>query len=58
MANNCANTSMEIILMNTENCKTHETFAFISSLPQRLDWKKSGKHVALQNYYTSKNLRR
>ena len=47
---------MEMILMNTENCKTNETFAFISSLPQRLDWKKSGKHVALQNYYTSKKL--
>ena len=47
---------MEMILMNTENCKTNETYAFISSLPQRLDWKKLEKHVSLQNYYTSKNL--
>ena len=41
--------------MNTENSKTNEPHKFILNLSQRLDFKSSNKHVALQNlpiFYT------
>ena len=41
--------------MNTENSKTNESHKFILNLSQRLDFKSSNKHVALQNlpiFYT------
>ena len=47
--------------MNTENSKTNEPHKFVLNLSQRLDLRRSSKHVALQNlsiYYTSKNIRK
>ena len=47
--------------MNTENSKTNEPHKFVLNLSQRLDLRRSNKHVALQNlsiYYTSKNIRK
>ena len=52
---------MKIIFMNTENSKTNEPHKFAFDLLQRLDWRRSKKHVALQNlsiYYTGKNVKR
>ena len=49
------NISMETIFMNTENSKTNEPHKFVFDLSQRLDFRSSNKHVALQNlsiYYT------
>ena len=50
---------METIFMNIENRKTNEPHEFVFSLPQRLDLRKSNKHVALQNLsisYTWQNI--
>ena len=55
------NISMETIFMNTENSKTNEPHKFVFDLSQRLDFRSSNKHVALQNlsiYYTWKNIRK
>ena len=44
--------------METKNHKTNGPHKFVLNLLQRLDLKKSNKHVALQNYhiyYTRKN---
>ena len=52
---------METTFMNLENSKTNEQHQFILNLPQRLDLKNTGEHVALQNltiYYTWKNIRK
>ena len=41
--------------MNMENSKTNESHKFVLNFSQRLDLKRSNKHVALQNlsiYYT------
>ena len=39
---------MGTAFMNTENRKTNEPYKFVLNLHQRLDLKKSNKHVALQ----------
>ena len=47
--------------MNAENSKTSQTHKFILNLSQRLDKRRSDKHVALQNlsiYYTRKNIKK
>ena len=47
--------------MNTENSKTNEPHKFVFNLSQRLDLRRSNKHVALQNlsiYYMWKNVRK
>ena len=47
--------------MNTENSRTNKSHKFVLNLSQRLDWRSSSKHVALQKlsiYYTWKNLRK
>ena len=47
--------------MNTEKSKTNEPHKFVLNLSQRLDFRSSDKHVALQNvsiYYTQKNTRK
>ena len=52
---------METIFMNTENSKTNKPHKFVLNLSQRLDFRSSNKHVALQNlsiYYTWKNVRK
>ena len=53
---------METIFMNAENeCKTNEPHKFVFNLSQRLNLKRSNKHVALQNlsiFYTLKNIRK
>ena len=52
---------METILINTENGKIKEPHKFVLKLSQRLDWRSSNKHVALQNLsicYTWKNIRK
>ena len=52
---------MEMIFMNTDNNKTNESHKFVRNLSQRLDLRRSNKHVALQNsfmYYTWKNVRK
>ena len=52
---------METIFMNTENSKTNEPHKFVFNLSQKLDLRRSNKHVALQNlsiYYTWKNVRK
>ena len=52
---------METIFMNTENSKTNEPHKFVFNLSQRLDLRRSNKHVALQNlsiYYMWKNVRK
>ena len=52
---------MEMIFMKTENSKTNEPQKFVLNLSQRLDFRSSNKHVALQNlsiYYTWKNIRK
>ena len=36
---------METIFMNTENSKTNEPHKFVLNLSQRLDIRKSNKHV-------------
>ena len=46
---------MEMIFMNTENSKRNEPHKYVLRLPQRLDFRSSNKHVALQLlsiYYT------
>ena len=46
--------------MNTENRKISKPHKFFLNLAQRLDFRSSNKHVALQNvsiYYTWKNIR-
>ena len=46
--------------MNTENRKTSEPTKFGLNQPQRLDLRRSNKHVTVQNlsvYYTQKNVR-
>ena len=51
---------METIFMNAENSKTSQSHKFILNLSQRLDKRRSDKHVALQNlsiYYTRKNIK-
>ena len=51
---------MNTIFMNMENSKTDGLRKFVLNLSQRLDLKRSNKHVALQNlsiYYTWKNKR-
>ena len=48
-------------LMNTKNSKTNEPHHFFLNLSQRLDLRRSNKHVVLQNvtiYYTWKNIRK
>ena len=40
---------METIFMNTENSKTNEPHKFVFNLSQKLDLRRSNKHVALQN---------
>ena len=60
LVNCCSNMSMEVIFMNTENSKTHETHKFVVTLLQRLDLRSLNKHVALQNmsiYYIWKSIR-
>ena len=52
---------MEKIFMNTENSKTNEPHKFVFNLSQKLDLRRSNKHVALQNlsiYYMWKNVRK
>ena len=52
---------METIFMNTENSKTNEPHKFVFNLSQKLDLRRSNKHVALQNlsiYYMWKNVRK
>ena len=52
---------METIFMNTENSKTNEPHKFVFNLSQKLDLRRSNKHVALQNlsiYYMRKNVRK
>ena len=52
---------METIFMNTENSKTNEPHTFVLNLSQKLDLRRSNKHVALQNlsiYFTWKNIRK
>ena len=52
---------METIFMNTENSKTNEPHKFVFNLSQKLDLRRSKKHVALQNlsiYYMWKNVRK
>ena len=47
--------------MNTENSKTNEPHKFVFNLSQKLDLRRSNKHVALQNlsiYYMWKNVRK
>ena len=41
---------METIFENRENIKTSEPHKFVLHLSQRLDVRKSNKHVALQTY--------
>ena len=51
---------MNTIFMNMENSKTDGLRKFVLNLSQRLDLKRSNKHVPLQNlsiYYTWKNKR-
>ena len=51
---------MRTIFINTENSKTNEPRKFLLNLLQRLDLRRSNKHVALQNvsvYYNCKNIR-
>ena len=51
---------METIFMNMENSKIDEPHKFVLNLSQRLDLKRSNKHVALQNlsiHYTWKNIK-
>ena len=53
--------SMETIFMNTENSKRSEPHKFVLNLSQRLDFRSSDKHVALENLYvcyTWKNIRK
>ena len=40
---------MKTIFLNTETSKSSEPHKFVLNLPQRLDLKRSEKHVALQN---------
>ena len=40
---------METTFMNTENSKRNEPHRFVLNLSQRLDLRRSNKHVALQN---------
>ena len=50
---------METIFMNTQNKKPSEPHKFVFNLSQRLDLKRSNKHVAFQNlsiYYTWKSI--
>ena len=50
---------METMFINRENSKTNELHKFVLNLSQRLDFRSSDKHVALQNlsiYYTWKNI--
>ena len=52
---------MEKIFINTENSKTNERHKYVLNLSQRLDLRRSNKHVALQNlsiYHTWKNIRK
>ena len=47
--------------MNRENIKTNESHQFLLNFSQRLDFRRSNKHAALQNlliYYTWKNVRK
>ena len=49
------------MFINRENSKTNELHKFVLNLSQRLDFRSSDKHVALQNlsiYYTWKNIRK
>ena len=52
---------METIFVNTKNSKTSEPHKFVLNLSQRLDLRKSNKHVIFQDlsiYYTCKNIRK
>ena len=52
---------MKTIFMNTENSKTNKLHKFVLNLSQRLDLRRSHKHVAHQNlsiYYTWKIIRK
>ena len=52
---------MEIIFMDTESSKTNEPHKFVLNLSEKLDLRKSNKHVVYQNlsiYYTWKNIRK
>ena len=52
---------METIFENRENIKTSEPHKFVLHLSQRLDVRKSNKHVALQNLFicfTWKNIKK
>ena len=47
--------------MNREDSKTSELHEFVLNLSQRLDLRRSNKHIDLQNlsiYYTCKNIRK
>ena len=51
---------MRTIFINTENSRMNEPRKFLLNLLQRLDLRRSNKHVALQNvsvYYNCKNIR-
>ena len=51
---------METIFMNTEDSKTNEPHRFVLNLSQRLDLRRSNKHIALLHlsiYYTWKKIR-
>ena len=57
----CPNISMETIFMNIEDSKRNERHKFVLNLSQRLGFRSSNKHVAVQNlsiYYTWKNVRK
>ena len=52
---------METVFMNMENNKISEPHKFVLNLSQRLDLRRSGKHVSLQNlsiYYTWEYIRK
>ena len=52
---------MEKIFINTENSKMNERHKYVLNLSQRLDLRRSNKHVAFQNlsiYYTWKNIQK
>ena len=59
--NYCRNISIEMIFINTENSKRNEPRKFAANLSQRLDLRRSNKHVTLPDlsiYYTWRNIRK
>ena len=50
---------MDTILMNSENSKTSDPLRLLLDLPDKINFKRSDKYVALSNfsiYYTWKNI--